>query len=116
MPAAQLGEDGRIGAESPANRFSEDDAEMLLIFRVFAITNSCSGIKIQCLVTMVLPFSIRTKTGRGDRLNADIGRKVSGWEKREPAGQVFFAEGKRLFSKQDERIENRAPADLTLVR
>ncbi len=52
--AAELGEDGAVGAESAADGFSEDGAEVLFVFGVRAVTDSLAGIEIPILADRVL--------------------------------------------------------------
>src|SRR6266849_5850398 len=53
--AAELGEDGAVGAEAAADGFGEDGSEVLLVFGVGAVADSLAGIKIPVLANGLFP-------------------------------------------------------------
>ena len=63
--AAEFGEDGTVGAESAADGFGEDGAEVLFVFGVGAVTDSLGGIEIPILGDGLLSVRMSTEEDGG---------------------------------------------------
>ena len=109
--AAELGEDGSIGAESALDGCGEGGAEVFFVFGVRAVADSLARIKVPIFADDVLSGSEKHGRGRRDSVDANVRREVRGREYRyrEPAGDVLFADFEGFAREQDERIEDGAP-------
>jgi hypothetical protein len=84
---------------------------VLFIFRVGAVSNSIVCVKIPIPSDCLLLLSEQHERGWWNGMNPCVRRQLSGGQKRETSGKIFFAEPERSSGPQDERIEDCTPGN-----
>ena len=108
--AAEFGEDGAVGAEAALDGCCEGGAEVFFVFGVGTVADALAGIELPIFADGVLSGSEKHSGGGRDGVDADVGCQMRGGKmRREPAGDVLFADFEGFTREKDERIENGAP-------